>query len=204
MFLKSYTELSDSGLTDNINSNIHHQLFCGVRINPLYPLTNFKIVSAIRCEIASLLKIDDLQSVLASYWKPYMDNTQILMSDATCYVSYIRYPTDIKLLWEAVEWLYHHMCCICKSLKLRKPRCKYDKQSKRYHSSGKKRKRGQTETRVLKRSLLHLLNKLIGLTDDVLMQYAKRLQLGSRFRKRYAVIRKVCTQQQLKFEGHVK
>jgi len=36
------------------------------------------------------------------------------------------------------------------------------------------------------------------------MQYAKRLQLGSRFRKRYAVIRKVCTQQQLKFEGHVK
>jgi Transposase domain (DUF772). len=202
MFLKSYTGLSDSQLIDNLNSNIHYQLFCGIRINPLEPLTNFKIVSAIRCEIASSLKIDDLQSVLASYWKPYMDNTQVLMSDATCYESYIRYPTDIKLLWEAIEWLYNHMCSIYKFLKLRKPRCKYDKQAMRYHSYSKKRKRSQRETRVLKRSLLHLLNKLIGLTEDVLMQSAKRIQLSSRFRKRYAIIGKVYHQQQLKFAGH--
>ena len=191
MFLKSYTELSDSQLIDNLNSNIHYQLFCGVRINPLKPLTNFKIVSAIRCEIASLLKIDESQSVLASYWKPYMDNTQVLMSDATCYESYIRYPTDIKLLWESITWLHSHMCAIYKSLGLNKPRSKYDKQSKRYLIYSRKRKREQTQTRVLKRSLLHLLNKLIGLTDDVLKQYAKSIRLNPRFCKRYAVIRQI-------------
>ena len=202
MFLKSYTGMSDSQLIDNLNSNIHYQLFCGVRINPLDPLTNFKIVSDIRCSIASRMKIDELQSVIASYWKPYLDNTQVLMSDATCYESYIRYPTDMKLLWEAIDWLYDHMCAIYKYLKLAKPRSKYDKQSMRYHIYSKKRNRSQTETRVLKRSLLHLLNKLIGLTDDVLEQYSKRIPLSFRFRRRYAVIGKVYHQQQLKFDGH--
>ena len=202
MFLKSYTSLSDSQLIDNLNSNIHYQLFCGVRINPLEPLTNFKIVSAIRCEVASVLKIDELQKVLSDYWKPYMENLQVHMTDATCYESYIRYPTDVKLLWEAISWLHPHMCAIYKSLGLNKPRSKYDKQAKKYLAYSKKRKRRQSETRVLKRSLLHLLNKLIGLTDAVLKQYPGQIKLSPRFHKRYAVIRKVCHQQQLRFEGH--
>ena len=202
MFLKSYTSLSDSQLIDNLNSNIHYQLFCGVRINPLEPLTNFKIVSAVRCEVASVLKIDELQKVLSDYWKPYMENLQVHMTDATCYESYIRYPTDVKLLWEAISWLHPHICAIYKSLGLNKPRSKYDKQSKRYLAYSKKRKRRQTETRVLKRSLLHLLNKLIGLTDTVLKQYPGKIKLNPRFHKRYAVIRKVCPQQQQRFEGH--
>jgi Transposase domain (DUF772). len=202
MFLKSYTSLSDSQLIDNLNSNIHYQLFCGVRINPLEPLTNFKIVSAIRCEVASVLKIDELQKVLSDYWKPYMENLQVHMTDATCYESYIRYPTDVKLLWEAISWLHPHMCAIYKSLGLNKPRSKYDKQAKKYLAYSKKRKRRQSETHVLKRSLLHLLNKLIGLTDAVLKQYPGQIKLSPRFHKRYAVIRKVCHQQQLRFEGH--
>ena len=201
MFLKSYTGFSESQLIDSLNSNIHYQLFCGVRINPLYPLTNFKIVSAIRCEIASVLNIDALQAVLSAYWKPYMDNLQVHLTDATCYESYIRYPTDIKLLWEAVSWLHPHMCSLYKSLKLKKPRSKFDKQWRRYLGYSKKRKRRQTETRVLKRSLLHLLNKLIGLTDQVLTEYCKGIKLNPRFYKRYAVIKKVLTQQQCRFHG---
>jgi len=202
MFLKSYTGLSDCQLIDNLNSNIHYQLFCGVRINPLEPLTNFKIVSAIRCEIASVLNIDQLQEVLSAYWKPYLNNLQIHLTDATCYESYIRYPTDIKLLWEAVSWLHPHTCSMYKSLKLKKPRSKFDKQSRRYLGYSKKRKRRQVETRVLQRSLLHLLNKLIGLTDDVFREYTKRINPNPRFYKRYAIIKKVLTQQQLRFEGH--
>ena len=202
MFLKSYTNFSDSQLIDNLNSNIHYQLFCGVRINPLEPLTNFKIVSAIRCEIASKLNIDELQEVLSAYWKPYMNNLQIHMTDATCYESYIRYPTDVKLLWESVSWLYPQMCAIYKSSGLRKPKTKYDKQSRRYLVYSKKRKRRQVETRVLKRSLLHLLNKLIGLTNTVVKTHSSQIKLSPRFHKRYSVIRKVYDQQQLRFEGH--
>lgn len=56
MFLKSYIRFSDAELTENLNSNIYYQLFCGVRINLLKPLTNSKLVSAIPCELASLLQ----------------------------------------------------------------------------------------------------------------------------------------------------
>lgn len=201
MFLKSYSRFSDAELIGNLNSNIHYQLFCGVRINPRKPLTNFKIVSAIRCEVSGLLEIDKVQEVLAAYWRPYMDNLQVHMTDATCYESYIRYPTDMKLLWEAVSWLYPHMCRIYKTLGLRKPRSKYDKQARRYLGYSKKRKRRQREPRVLKRSLLHLLGKLIGLTDAVLKIKSPELCLSSRFHKRYSILRKVHHQQQLRFEG---
>lgn len=81
MFLKSYTRFLDAELIENLNSNIHYQLFCGARINPLKPLTNFKLVSAIRCELASLFPIDELQEVLSAYWKPYMANLQVHMTD---------------------------------------------------------------------------------------------------------------------------
>jgi transposase len=48
MVLKSYTNFSDAQLIEHLNGNIHYQLFCGVQIDPLHPLTNPKIVSAIR------------------------------------------------------------------------------------------------------------------------------------------------------------
>jgi len=70
-----------------------------------------------------------------------------------------RYPTDVKILWESVDWTYYQLKRVVKSLKGRMPRSKYDKQNRRYHSYCKKRKHTQSETRVLKRSLLHLLNK---------------------------------------------
>lgn len=201
MFLKSYTGLSDSQLIAGLNSNIHYQLFCGVRINPLTPLTNFKIVSQIRCEIASLLDIDSLQQVLASHWKPYLENLSVLMTDATCYESHLRYPTSIKLLWEAIDWLYPHMCAIYKELGLRKPRTKYDKQALRYHSYSKNRNPRKSHRRVLQRSLLHLLNKLMGLTQQVLSSTTVKARLSKGFVKRYAVIKKVYHQQQMHFQG---
>lgn len=39
------------------------------------------------------------------------------MTDTICYESYIRYPTDIKLLWKTISWLYPHICRIYKVLK---------------------------------------------------------------------------------------
>ena len=44
-------------------------------------ITNYKIVSAIRNEIASRLDIDSLQEVLASHWKPYLDSLHVCMAD---------------------------------------------------------------------------------------------------------------------------
>ena len=201
MLLKSYTGLSDQDLIAQLNANIHFQIFCGVRINPLSPLSNFKIVSEIRCELGKKLNIDSSQQVLADYWKPYLEHTSVMMTDATCYESAIRFPTDVKILWESVDWIYRQLKIIVKSLKGRMPRSKYDKQSRRYHSYCKKRKRKESETRVLKRSLLHLLDKLIGVLGKTIRSNGSRLELSSLFHKRLSIIKKVLQQQTIRFQG---
>ena len=38
MFLRSYTGLSDDGLVEMLNGNLHMQMFCGVLIDPTHPL----------------------------------------------------------------------------------------------------------------------------------------------------------------------
>jgi hypothetical protein len=200
MLLKSYSSLSDKDLVSHLNANIHYQLFCGVRINPLNPLSNFKIVSEIRCEIGKKLDIDSFQQVLASHWKPYLEHSSVMMTDATCYESFIRFPTDVKILWESVDWIYRQLKVIVKSLKGRMPRSKYDKQHRRYHSYCKKRKRKESATRVLKRNLLHLLDKLIGVLEETIQTNSSRLELSGMFHKRLSVIKKVLHQQTLRFQ----
>ena len=68
MVLKSYTNFSDAQLIEHLNGNIHYQLFCGVQIDPLHPLTNPKIVSAIRQELADRLDIESLFFFLADHF----------------------------------------------------------------------------------------------------------------------------------------
>ncbi len=91
MVLKSYTNFSDAQLIEHLNGNIHYQLFCGVQIDPLHPLTNPKIVSAIRQELADRLDVESLQLILAEHWKPYLENLHVCMTDATCYESHLRF-----------------------------------------------------------------------------------------------------------------
>lgn len=35
--------------------------------------------------------------------------------------SHMRFPTDMKLLWESLEWLYRHICKHCGELGIRHP-----------------------------------------------------------------------------------
>ena len=139
MVLKAYTGFSDRQLVERLNGNIHYQIFCGIMIPPSLPITNFKIVSSIRNEIASRLDIDSFQEILASHWKPYLDNLHVCMTDATCYESHMRFPTDMKLLWESLEWLYRHICRQCRELGIRRPRNKYRNVAESYLRSEERR-----------------------------------------------------------------
>jgi len=103
MVLKAYTNFSDRQLVEHLNGNIHYQMFCGIMIDSSSPITNYKIVSAIHNEIASRLDIAFLQEILTTYWKPYLENLHVCMTDATCYESHMRFPTDMKLLWKCIE-----------------------------------------------------------------------------------------------------
>ena len=72
MFLKMYTGMSCPKLMEQLNGNIHYQMFCDVIIDPTRPLTNYKLLDDIMLELAGKLKIQQLQDILAEQWKPYM------------------------------------------------------------------------------------------------------------------------------------
>ncbi len=141
MVLKAYTGFSDRHLVEHLNGNLHYRMFCGIMINLSFPITNYKIVSAVRNEIASRLDIDSLQEILASHWKPCLDNLHVCMTDATCYESHMRFSTDMKLLRESLEWLYRYICRHCGELGIRCPRNKYKNVAESYLSYCKKRKK---------------------------------------------------------------
>ena len=52
-----YTQLSAPKLMEQLNGNIHYQIFCDIYINPLRPLTNYKLIDDIASELTVKLKI---------------------------------------------------------------------------------------------------------------------------------------------------
>ena len=72
MFLKHYAACSDRKLIEQLNGNIDYQFFCDLQLPIGYRIKNYKIVSAIRCEIAAVLDIDCLQTALLKSWRSYL------------------------------------------------------------------------------------------------------------------------------------
>lgn len=161
MFLKTYTQLSAPKLMEQLNGNIHYQIFCGIRIDPEEPLTNYKLIDDIAKELADKLKIQRLQDVLAEAWKPYMKDLDTMYTDATCYESEMRYPTDQKLLWECVKKTYKIMCEVSGRMGVHRPRTKYLDVEKACLSYRKQRKHSNNQTRKMTRRLLNLLGKIL-------------------------------------------
>ncbi len=156
MYLKSYVGCSDKKLIEHLNGNINFQLFCDIFLQGKR-LTNFKIVSQVRTYLSTRLNIYEAQKILAKHWKPFIDHPNIMLTDATCYETAMRYPTNVKLLWESVDWCYGQLKRTCEYLKIRTPRTKYLKQKERYGNYSSKRRKSKKERRVLSRCLLHLL-----------------------------------------------
>ena len=161
MFLKMKTQMSFPKLMEELNGNIHYQLFCDILIDPVHPLTNYKLLDDIAAELGGKLKIQELQNLLAEAWKPYMKNLDTMYTDATCYESEMRYPTDQKLLWECVEKGYDLMCKASRQLGIHRPRTKFLDVEKANLTYRKQRKHNKTQTRRITRRLLDLLGKVL-------------------------------------------
>lgn len=193
LFLKHYSCCSDERLLSQLNGNIHYQLFCGVLINPEAPLKHRQLVSSIRGELAHLLPIEQVQQCLARYWKPQMKATENILTDATCYESEVRYPTDPKLLWESVSWLYEKLREAHRHLRIRMPRSKYKKWAFRYQSYRRKRKPRVKHRRQIKGGLLRLLRKLLGILEG--LEQAHPLAIELKYIHRIETIKTVYEQQ---------
>ena len=161
MFLKMYTQLSAPKLLEQLNGNVHYQIFCDISINPLRPLTNYKLIDDIASELADKLKIQQQQDILAEMWKPYMKDLDTFYTDATCYESEMRYPTDQKLLWECNEKVYSIMCAVCQRLGIHRPRTKFLDVEKASLAYVKQRKHSKSQQRKIIRRLIRLLGKIL-------------------------------------------
>jgi len=133
---------------------------------------------------------------VATCWKPYLKETNIMLEDATCYETSMRYPTNVKLLWESTEWSYYQLRLMCKYLKIRMPRNKYEEQWDKYNNYSHKRKRTHKETAKRTRSLLYLLEKILRLLNEIENRYQEQLELSKAYYQKIKIIRKVLKQQQ--------
>jgi len=184
-------------LIEQLNSNIDYQFFFDLHLG-FSRITNFKIVSQIRCELATKLDIDLLEKDLYSHWKDHIDSKNQITVDATCYESACRYPTPQKLLWEAVDWLYKQLRKTCRALGIKMLRSKYIKWKKRYLGFSKMRRKTNKKRKPLTRYLLHLLNKLIKFEQELRHRY--KIDFTKAYYRRVAVLKTVYKQQQAYFD----
>lgn len=197
MFLKNYSGLSDRKLIEQLNGNVEWQFFCGIYLGHIR-IENYKIVSQIRCELAEKLDIEKLQKTLYDYWSPYIEESEKITMDATCYESELRYPTDVKLLWESVEWSYGRMQQVSKKLEKPQLRSKYLKWKKRYVGYSKMRRKTKKKKRALRRSSLLLIKKFTDFLFD------NRRHLSARDRAMLDTVKKVYSQQYAWFHRNIK
>ncbi len=201
MFLKSITSLSDKELISRLNTDIHYQLFCNHIVLPLSPIKDLKIISRIRTRLSGKLRVDDFQKIIANSLKPHISSNDLktVISDATCYESNLRFPTNQKLLMESIDWCYTTIVNMCKMLLIRMPRTKYSDVVLAYKLFSKRRKKSHKQKRKITRRLLYLLNKLLEIISVLLKEY--KISLTSSSSKRYNLAKKVLIQQQSLFVG---
>jgi len=199
MFLKAYTGFSDRRLIEHLNGSIHFQLFCGIFLG-IDKLVDYKIVSRVRTELSKHLNIITCQKVLGESWMPYLGCKHVVLTDATCYETDMRYPTNVKLLWECTHWVYHQVKLTSKYLKIQMPRNKYLEQKQKYLHYSRKRKKSHKETTLRTRSLLYLLEKLLVVQDNIEEQYSIKISYSKKYNQRMKVIRKILFQQKTMFK----
>ena len=201
MFLKHYSGGSDRSLMEHLNGNLEWQFFCGIYLGR-ERLANFKAISEIRCELSKKLDMDKVQEVFYKHWSPQIADKHSLVMDATCYESYLRYPTNVKLLWESVEWLHRLMGHLCKQVRVPVPRSKYLKWKKRYVSYSKMRRKTKKKKRALTRGLLLLLKKFSDELDHLEARYGM-VMTKDQYRRR-ATAKKIYGQQHAYFYRGIK
>ena len=201
MFLKMKTQMSFPKLMEELNGNIHYQLFCDILIDPVHPLTNYKLLDDIAAELSGKLKVQEMQNLLAEAWKPYMKNLDTLFTDATCYESEMRYPTDQKLLWECVERGYDLMCKASRQLGIHRPRTKFLDVEKANLTYRKQRKHNKAQTRKITRRLLDLLGKIVREMRKMEREHEAAKLFTDRERQTIDIITKVYRQQRNHFRS---
>ncbi len=201
MFLKHLMQLSDAKLIERLNTDWQLQMFCGLPPKVHYGIKDKDLVGRWRRFFGLRLNIAELQDRLAVAWGPDLEQTHVSMQDATVYESYIKFPTDVKLLWDCVEWVQGQINSLCDQHRLRRPRSKYKVQKIKQLSFSKKRKKTKNEDRRRRAALLYLLAKLLKQLQSLLNLGGKVIEgLKPAVFERIRTIRRVLLQQRYHYD----
>lgn len=171
MFLKHYLKLSDEKLLERLNTDWAMQMFCGIQLADNKMIRDNAFVSNVRTYLAKHIDLEVFQKALVANWKQEIPDKQVVLMDATCYESYIRFPTDVKLLWESCQWLWgQQIPLLCQAYRIKLPRSKFKDQKTKYVSYSKLRKKSYRKTRSRQNALLKLLDKGIEVYQSLLNQ----------------------------------
>lgn len=169
MFLKAYLNVSDRQLIERFNTDYSLQMFCGKLLAEDKQIRDTTILTRVRKYIEEHCEWERIQEVLLDCWKRDVDNSHVLLMDATCYESYIRFPTDVKLLWESCHWVFEkQLYRLCSVFKIKRPRSKYVDQKRKQLAYFRKRKKTYRETKKRRESLVYLLGKGLKQLQEVL------------------------------------
>jgi IS5 family transposase len=201
MFLKHYLNLSDRQLIDRFNTDWSLQIFCNRPLADGELIKDSNLPSRVRTYIAKHADLNRLQTVLLNYWKDDIDNTHVLSMDATCYESCIRFPTDVKLLWESNQWVYEKLLFkLCKITGTKRPRNKFVDQKRKQLTYDKLRRKSIKKGKARKKSLIYLLEKGLGQLQDFLNSHPE-VELTSHQYGYIRTIKKVLQQQEYLFNN---
>lgn len=193
--LKSHLRCSDAMLVQHINGNWMMQMFCGIQLRGAEQIKDQDIVGRWRKHIGKHLDIDKLQIACVQYWKPYMENVQAGLCDATVYESYITYPTDAKLIWKSCADVFSMLQDVRKRLKLRRSRSKHDNRYQQYLSVAKSKKKSRRKSKKLCKTLLKYLQRLQEQLGKLLKKHKGAIALSNRQYKRLTTTTTVKEQQ---------
>lgn len=195
MFLKVHLNVSDGKLIERLNCDFSLQYFCNIHIAPHKSIKDSSLPSKIRKELSNYIDYEAFQKILAGSWAEDLDHKDISMQDATCYETSMRYPTDVKILFESAQYLEKYMTKLCKKIKHPKPRNKYKKQKLLTIDYLKQRRKTHKQTKRRVKYLLKLVHKQIVQMDE-LIHNNREVSIGGRFSQRYPLIKKVTEQRQ--------
>lgn len=130
-----------------------------------------------------------------------MKDLDTFYTDATCYESEMRYPTDLKQLWECCEQTYSIMCTACQRLSIHRQGTKYFDVEKANLTYVKQRRHNKSQQRKITRRLIKLLGKILQEIRKVLREQENEDMLTDKEKSVMEIITKVYRQQKNRFEN---
>ena len=207
-FLKPYLGLSDEKLLAHLNTDWSLQFFCGRPLKENEQIRDENLIWQTRKYVADYLDIDLFQKILIEHWRPWLKDIYTGKSDATCYESYIKFPTDVGLLWDSVEWLYAKLTLWSKALGQARPRNKYLKYKRLHLAYARLRRKTYKKRRKMSKGLIGLCDKLLTQVDALIVLWLEQVLEEEHLIKlvsqkdldKYQLIAKIYEQQRFHYE----